>query len=65
MAAIFDFWVRMTSYGETDIRIGFPMVDLPKKVFLYMILGALVQKLIFQDGGGGHLGFLGQNDVIW
>jgi hypothetical protein len=22
-----------------------------------MILGALVQKLIFQDGAGGHLGF--------
>ena len=33
------------------------MVDLPEKVSSYMILGALVQKLIFQDGAGGHLGF--------
>ena len=33
------------------------MVDLPPKVSSYMILGALVQKLIFQDGASGHLGF--------
>ena len=28
------------------------MVDLVEKVYLYLILGALVQKLIFQDGAG-------------
>ena len=33
------------------------MVDLPEKVSLYMILGALVQNLIFQDGAASHLGF--------
>ena len=33
------------------------MVDVPLKVSLSMILGALLQKLIFQDGAGGHLGF--------
>lgn len=33
------------------------MVDLVEKVYSYMTLGALVQKLIFQDGAGGHLGF--------
>ena len=33
------------------------MVDLPKKVSLCMILGALVQNLIFQDGAAGQLGF--------
>ena len=33
------------------------MVDLPRKVYLHMNIGAPVQKLIFQDGGGGHLGF--------
>ena len=33
------------------------MVDLPKKVSLYMILGDLVQKLIFQNGASGHFGF--------
>ena len=34
------------------------MVDLPEKVSSYMILGALVQKLIFQDGASGHVGFV-------
>ena len=33
------------------------MVDLPEKVSLYTIIGALVQNLIFQNGAGGHLGF--------
>ena len=33
------------------------MLDLPEKVYLYMIIGALVQNLIFQNGAGGHLGF--------
>ena len=33
------------------------MVNLPKKVSSYMILDGLVQKVIFQDGAGGHLGF--------
>ena len=33
------------------------MVSLPRKVYSYMNLGATVQKLIFHDGGGGHLGF--------
>ena len=33
------------------------MVNLVKKVYSHMILGALVQKLIFKDDAGGHLGF--------
>ena len=33
------------------------MVSLPRKVCSYMNLGAPAQKLIFHDGGGGHLGF--------
>ena len=33
------------------------MVDLVEKVYLYLILGALVQTLFFQDGAGGHFGF--------
>jgi hypothetical protein len=33
------------------------VLDLPEKVPLYMIIGALVQNLIFQNGAGGHLGF--------
>jgi len=33
------------------------MVDLLKKVSFHVILRALVQKLIFQVGAGGHFGF--------
>ena len=33
------------------------MVDSVEKVYLHLIVGALVQKVIFQDGAGGHLGF--------
>ena len=32
-------------------------IGLPEKVSLYMIIGALVQNLIFQNGGSGHFGF--------
>ena len=33
------------------------MDELPKQVSSYVILGALVQKLIFRDGASGHFGF--------
>ena len=33
------------------------MVDSVEKVYLHLIVGALVQKLIFQVGAGGHFGF--------
>ena len=33
------------------------MFDLVENVYLYLILDALVQTLIFQDGAGGHFGF--------
>ena len=33
------------------------MVDLHEKVSSCKILGDIVQKLIFQDGIGGHLGY--------
>ena len=41
---------------QPDVRIGIFVVDLLEKVYSYMILGALAQKLIFQDDTGGHLG---------
>ncbi len=34
--------------GQSNVRIGILGVDLPEKVFSCMILGAMVQKLIFQ-----------------
>jgi hypothetical protein len=57
MAAILNLWVRMMSYHQTDVRIEILMVNLAEKVSSNMIVGALVQKLIFQEGAGGHLGF--------
>jgi hypothetical protein len=56
MAVILNFWVEMMSNIQTDVIIGILVVDLSEKVYSYMILGALVQKLIFQDGASGHLG---------
>ena len=63
-AAMLDFWVNMMLKCQTDVNIGILVVDLPKKVSLYMISVAMVQKLSFQDCAGGHLGLLGPNDVI-
>ena len=33
------------------------MAEIAEKMYSHLILGGLVQKLIFQDGGGGHFGF--------
>ena len=63
MAAILDIWVKMILKRKSDVRIGILVIDLVEKVYLYLILGTLVQKLIFQDGAGGHLGYFGQNGV--
>ena len=54
---ILDFGVKMMYTQQTDVRIGILMVNLPRKVYSYINLGAPDQKLIFHDGGGGHLGF--------
>ena len=37
-------------YHQNNVRFGFLTVNLTEKLYLYMILGGLVQKLIFQDG---------------
>ena len=57
LAAILDILVKMMFQRKTNVRIAILVVDLVEKVFLYLTLGALVQKLIFLDGAGGHFGF--------
>jgi len=42
MATSFDFWVKMMSHLQTDIRIGILVVAVPEKVSSYMLLDALV-----------------------
>ena len=49
---------------QTDVRIGILMVDLVEKVYSYMILGSLVQKLIFPLLRTAAILDLGQNDFI-
>ena len=48
MTAILDIWVKMMLKRKSDVRIGILVVDLMEKVYLYLILGALIPKLIFQ-----------------
>ena len=64
MAAILYIWVKMMLKRKSDVRIGILIIYLVKRVYLYLILCAQIQKLIFQDGAGGHLGYFGQNDVL-
>ena len=64
MAAILDIRVKMMLKRESDVRIGILVVHLVANVYLYLILCVLIQKLFFQDGAGGHLGYFGQNDVL-
>ena len=58
MATILDIWVQMMLKRKSDVRIGILVVDLVEKVYLYFILGALIQKLFFQDGAGAILDIL-------
>ena len=52
MAAILKFWVIVMSHCKPDVRIRILIVNLSRKVSQnIMVLGALVKKLIFQDGG--------------
>ena len=57
MAAILDFWVIMMSLRQTNVRIGILLEDLPEKVSLYVIFGALVQLKVFRTGPNGHFRF--------
>ena len=57
LAAISDILDKMVFERQIDVRIGILVVYLVEKVYLYFILDALVQKLIFQNGAGGHFGF--------
>ena len=42
IAAILDLWVNIMLYRQTDVRIGILVDDIPEKVSLYVMFGALV-----------------------
>ena len=54
----------MVKYDGNNVRIGFLVGFLKEKVYLYLIAGALVQKLFFHDGDGGHLGYISIYDNL-
>ena len=51
VAAILKFWVIVMSQCKSDVRIRILVVNIPRKVSQNTVVGALVQKLVFQDGG--------------
>ena len=40
-----------------DVRFGIPIVNWAEEVSSYIILGGLVQKILFKMAAGGHSGF--------
>ena len=54
--AILDFTVRKFYY-QTDVKNGFLVVELSKKVYLFILVAFICQKLFFHNGAGGHFGF--------
>ena len=47
-----------------NVIIGIVAVEIMEKVYLYLIVGALVQRLFFQDVDGGHLRYFGLNGLL-
>ena len=44
-------------YYQIDVRNGIFVVELAKKVYLFIFVAFICQKLFFRDGAGGHFGF--------
>ena len=67
MAAILDIFVKMIFQQQNDVRIRILFVDIVEKMYLNLILAALVRKSIFKNGVGGHFGFgyLAKNAYIF
>ena len=42
---------------QTDVRNGFLVVELFKKVYLFIFVAFICQKLFFHNGAGGHFEF--------
>ena len=42
---------------QIDVRSGFLVVELVKKVHLFIFVAFICQKIFFHNGGGGHFRF--------
>ena len=47
-----------------NVIIGIVAVEIMEKVYLYLIVCALVQRLFVQDVDGGHLRYFGLNGLL-
>ena len=57
MVAILEFCIKIESKCQNNIWFGILAIEFIEKMYLYKVIGALVQNLIFQNGVGGHLWF--------
>ena len=57
MAAILEFCIKMKSKRQINIWFGILVIEFIEKMYLYKVISALVQNLIFQNGVVGHLLF--------
>ena len=57
MAAILEFCIKIKSKRQINIWFGILVIECIEKMYLYKVIGALVQNLIFQNGVVGHLWF--------
>ena len=57
LSAILDFRVENVFKYQIDVRNGFLVVELAKKVYSYIFVAFICQKLFFHNGAGGHFGF--------
>jgi len=62
-----DIFVKIIFQQQNDVRIRILFVDIVEKMYLNLILAALVRKSIFKNGVGGHFGFgyLAKNAYIF
>ena len=56
MAAILNILVKMIFQQQNDVGIRILVVDIVEKMYLNLILAALVRKSIFKNGVGDHFG---------
>ena len=57
LSAILDFRVRNVFLYQIDIRNRFLVVEVAKKVYLFIFVAFICQKLFFYNVTGGHFGF--------
>ena len=57
MAAILEFRIKIKSKHQINIWFGILVIKFIEKMYLYKVIGALVQNLIFQNGVGGYFWF--------